>query len=53
MKFEKYRLFEVEDFMEDEYFRRWALQPNEEGNLFWQQFLETYPEKVATIEDNL
>ena len=49
MNIDKYEKFEVEDFMEDEYFCYWVLQPESESKLFWQKFIEKYPEKQATI----
>lgn len=45
MKTEKYQEFELEDFLEDEYFRRWILQPDAEAEQFWEAFIEQYPEK--------
>lgn len=49
MKIEKYETFEVEDFIEDVYFRYWILEKDEQAEQFWQQFLEAYPTKKSQI----
>ena len=49
MEVKKYEKFSAEDLMEDEYFRRWVLNPDVDENTFWQQFIEAYPEKESTV----
>lgn len=44
-----YKYFELEHFLQDEYFVRWVRQPNEESDRFWRGFLERYPEKQAVM----
>ena len=46
-----YELYEVEDFVMDEYFRRWVKQPDRENNLFWQSWLRDNPHKRKLIEE--
>ena len=50
MNIEKYEKFELEDFVEDDCFRHWVMDPKEEENRQWQKFIEKHPEKVEIIE---
>jgi len=36
--------------MEDEFFRRWALQPDSETIDFWEKFCQEYPDKEVELE---
>jgi len=48
MSLKKYQLFTVEDFIDDEYFRKWALQPDEHSEAFWQQVFTSLPQQEKT-----
>lgn len=47
MYFDKYT---AEDFALLEEFRTWVLTPNRDSNIFWADWLEKNPDKLATIE---
>lgn len=49
MKIKKYEHFEVEDFMEDEYFRQWVFHPDDQSNTFWHHFIERYPARASLV----
>lgn len=51
MSLKKYQLFTVEDFVDDEYFREWVFQPDEDIEAFWRQFFISMPEKEKTAEE--
>ena len=44
-----YANFAIEDFAQDEFFRRWVKQPDSETDVFWSDFLAHYPEKESTV----
>jgi ferric-dicitrate binding protein FerR (iron transport regulator) len=46
-----YNKFTAEDLALDEKFQQWVLQPDQESNLFWKQFLTTFPDRKKVIED--
>lgn len=46
----KYRNYTVEEFVEDEDFRRWVEAPNEILTIYWKQFLEEFPEQEAAVK---
>ncbi len=46
-----YSGFSVEDFLVDEYFQQWVLQPGRETDLFWQAFLRANPHQQATVAE--
>lgn len=41
-----YQNYTAEDFALDPHFRKWVLQPSAESNLFWESWLNQYPEKA-------
>ena len=45
-----YNHFEVEDFVCDDAFIQWCLQPDEASIAFWINFLDTNPQQESTIE---
>ncbi|MDN5212748.1 FecR domain-containing protein [Fulvivirgaceae bacterium BMA12] len=45
----KYDNFEFEDFLKDEQFVEWVLQPTEESNFFWTSWLKHHPEHREKI----
>lgn len=51
MEKEKYFNFKTEEFILDEKFVCWVLEPNDESDLFWKSFLIDYPEKESQIND--
>jgi hypothetical protein len=51
MEKEKYINSTTEDFILDEQFVCWVLEPDEESDLFWKSFLTNYPEKVSQMND--
>lgn len=44
-----YSKFEVEDFVSDEYFRKWVKRPNPENNAFWNAWMSKNPEYASRI----
>ena len=40
------------DFIEDENFREWVLQPSEKSQIFWEEFIKTHPEKLKEMVRN-
>lgn len=47
-KFEKYQL---EDFVQDLFFRQWVLGKLSKENQFWEDWLNEFPEKRTTVEE--
>ena len=47
----KYIKFTTEEFMLDKEFVCWILYPDKKRDLFWQSFLEDYPEKGEQISN--
>ncbi|QDH79824.1 DUF4974 domain-containing protein [Echinicola soli] len=46
----KYKDFDTEDFLQDEFFITWVMKPGEETNHFWKKWLEKYPEKRRVVD---
>lgn len=46
-----YKRFTVTDFLSDEYFQNWVIEPDEEANDFWNQWLNKNPDKRNTVEE--
>ncbi|HKJ41174.1 MAG TPA: FecR domain-containing protein [Sunxiuqinia sp.] len=46
----KYKNYTIEEFVEDDDFRRWVEVPNEILTTFWTNFQQVFPEKVKLIE---
>lgn len=42
--------YTTEDFVLDKEFRDWVLEPDNESNKYWQEWMETNPGKVDTIK---
>ncbi len=52
MKKEKYIVFDtVEEFVHDEEFITWVMNPEKEDDHFWNSFIQRYPEKGKNIRD--
>jgi len=45
----KYTKFDSKDFILDESFQKWVLYPDEETDLFWENFIQQHPEKQPEI----
>lgn len=45
-----YKNYNVEDFILDEKFRKWVLDPDRELHNFWTEWLEAHPQKAATVK---
>lgn len=41
--------FEAEDFAQDEFFIEWVNNPDIKANVFWQNWLETFPHKLQDV----
>lgn len=50
MNLNYYQHFTTESFIDDEFFRKWVLQPNSETISFWEEFRAHYPEKETALE---
>ncbi|MGD9930721.1 MAG: FecR family protein [Mangrovibacterium sp.] len=48
---DKYTKYTPEDFLADDSFIQWLLDPTEEQDKFWNAFLQEHPEKKATIDE--
>ena len=46
-----YKNFSVSDFICDEYFQNWIIQPDEGINNFWNDWLQQYPGKKETVDE--
>lgn len=46
-----YERFNLEDFVQDHSFRRWALGQYEKTDTFWEDWIKSNPEKRALIEE--
>ncbi|UZD22857.1 FecR domain-containing protein [Algoriphagus halophytocola] len=46
----KYRDFELEDFLNDEFFIQWVKNPGEETNHFWLKWIENNPDKRPLVQ---
>ena len=47
----KYKKATVTDFICDENFQNWIIQPDEKTNDFWNNWLEANPEKRGTVNE--
>ncbi len=45
----KYKEYEIEDFLGDEFFIDWVKNPNDDNSHFWDVWLEKHPEKRTMI----
>src|SRR5215471_12926364 len=46
-----YKDFSVEEFLLDEDFLDWVKTPTADKDIFWEQFLQVYPEKETDLEE--
>lgn len=47
----KHSNYSVNDFVADEYFQSWVLNPDAESDLFWKAWLEKHPEHAPLIAE--
>ena len=48
---ENYSFFTVHEFVEDEFFRKWVLHPDESSEVFWTNWLQAYPNKSIEVAE--
>ena len=46
-----YQAYTTEDFILDQKFRQWVLNPDPESKLFWKTWMVQHPEKVTVIDE--
>jgi ferric-dicitrate binding protein FerR (iron transport regulator) len=46
-----YQNYQTEDFLADEEFKLWVIDPTEERNDFWQSWLKANPEKIPMVKE--
>ncbi|MCG8308778.1 MAG: FecR family protein [Cytophagales bacterium] len=47
--FMKYSNYKLDDFLTDEFFRSWVINPSKESDFFWTSFINNNPEKYSTV----
>jgi len=45
-----YYNYEIEDFLQDDFFIDWVYNSNTESNDFWNKFLSDHPDKNIVLE---
>ncbi|MDF9799329.1 transmembrane sensor [Catalinimonas alkaloidigena] len=50
-KFYKYADFQVEDFLNDEYFQEWIVSPDEEKEAYWKEYVLRFPLQKEKVEE--
>lgn len=45
----RYSNYEVEEFVQDEYFQKWVLDPDPMTEVFWNRWIADHPEKEETV----
>ena len=48
-EYNKYHNFSESDFLTDEFFQNWIINPDEETNLFWSKFISDNPAKAGEV----
>jgi hypothetical protein len=48
---DSYRNFSLEEFIQDAYFRQWALDELSVDDTFWENWIQLNPEKLKMIEE--
>ena len=43
--------YSVKDFVLNESFQKWILEPDLEANIFWEDWLNTHPDKIELIRE--
>ena len=44
-------IYSVKDFVLNESFQKWTLEPDEELNIFWEDWLNSHPDKMALVRE--
>jgi transmembrane sensor len=44
-----YHTYNIFDFITDERFKSWVLEPTDESNYFWQSWIDSHPEKAEDV----
>jgi len=50
MNHSKYLQFQLQDFLDDDFFVQWVISPDDTSNSFWQSFVENYPDKNNLVK---
>ncbi len=50
MNFEKYAQFGLKDFLADDAFIQWVINPSHDTNTWWQSFTNAYPEQAPVVK---
>lgn len=45
-----YKRFTVTDFVSDEHFQNWIIEPDEKNDNFWNRWMDKHPDKRKTVE---
>ncbi|MEL7586869.1 MAG: FecR domain-containing protein [Prolixibacteraceae bacterium] len=48
---DKYERYTVDDFLADDHFLHWVLQPTHDEDEFWRKYLDEHPDKRKDIEE--
>ncbi|GAB3893730.1 FecR family protein [Larkinella knui] len=46
-----YAFYTVEEFLKDDWFRDWILNPTQQSEAFWNEWVQLHPEKQATVDE--
>ena len=49
--FYNYPTYDLNEFLENDRFRKWVIDPTEGEHLFWSEFLDAYPEKAEIVKE--
>jgi transmembrane sensor len=49
MQLQDYSQFTLSDFLEDDFFIRWIMEPDPQSTMFWEAFMQRYPEKREAV----
>jgi len=50
MNHSKYLQYQLQDFLDDDFFVQWVINPDNESNSFWQSFIDSYPDKNDLVK---
>jgi len=50
MHLQEYSQYTLSDFLEDDFFIRWSTEPDPQSTMFWEAFMQRYPEKKTLID---
>lgn len=46
----EYQHYSVDDFLTDQHFQKWVLNPDEEDQSFWENWVLTHPQQKPVVE---